>query len=71
MGNYTIFGVFENPRRGWQARNLTTNVPKILVRSQIVFLTDIFQKLTMGAPDFSGGHTVASALGDFNLKTDS
>ena len=43
MGNYTIFGVFENPRRGWQARNLTTNVPKILVRSQIVFLTDIFQ----------------------------
>ena len=30
MGNYTIFGRFENPRRGWQARNLTTNVPKIL-----------------------------------------
>ena len=53
MGNYTIFGVFENPRRGWQARNLTTNVPKILVGSQIVFLTDIFKKLTMGAPDFS------------------
>ena len=71
MGNYTIFGVFENPRRGWQAINLTTNVPKILVRSQIVFLTDIFQKLSLGAPDFIGGHTVASALGDFNLKTDS
>ena len=30
MGNYTIFGGFENPRRGRQARNLTTNVPKIL-----------------------------------------
>ena len=71
MGNYTIFGVFENPRRGWQARNLKTNVTKILVRSQIVFLTDIFQKLSLGAPDFSGGYTVASALGDFNLKTDS
>ena len=30
MSNYTIFGRFENPRRGRQARNLTTNVPKIL-----------------------------------------
>ena len=30
MGNYTIFGGFENPRRGRQARILTTNVPKIL-----------------------------------------
>ena len=30
MGNYTIFGRFENPRRGMQARNLTTNVQKIL-----------------------------------------
>ena len=30
MGNYTIFGGLENPRRGRQARNLTTNVPKIL-----------------------------------------
>ena len=30
MGNYTILGGFENPRRGGQARNLTTNVPKIL-----------------------------------------
>ena len=30
MGNYTIFRGFENPRRGGQARNLTTNVPKIL-----------------------------------------
>ena len=32
MVNYTIFfgGGVENPRRGRQARNLTTNVPKIL-----------------------------------------
>ena len=30
MGNYTIFQKFENPRRGRQARNFTTNVPKIL-----------------------------------------
>ena len=30
MGNYTILGRFENPRRGRQVGNLTTNVPKIL-----------------------------------------
>ena len=30
MSNYTIFEGFENPRRVRQARNLTTNVPKIL-----------------------------------------
>ena len=30
MGNYTIFGGFENPRRDGQARNFTTNVAKIL-----------------------------------------
>ena len=30
MGNYTIFQMFEIPRRGRQARNFTTNVPKIL-----------------------------------------
>ena len=30
MGNYTILGGFENPRRGRQARNLTTNVLKSL-----------------------------------------
>jgi len=30
MGNYTMFLMFENPRRGRQARNFTTNVPKIL-----------------------------------------
>ena len=30
MGNYTIFQIFANPRRGRQARNFTANVPKIL-----------------------------------------
>ena len=30
MGNYTIFQMFENPRRGRQARSFTRNVPKIL-----------------------------------------
>ena len=30
MGNYTIFQMFENLRRGKQARNFTTNVPKML-----------------------------------------
>ena len=30
MGNYTIFEMFENPRRGRQARNFTTNVPEML-----------------------------------------
>ena len=30
MGNHTILQMFENPRRGRQARNFTTNVSKIL-----------------------------------------
>ena len=30
MGNYTIFVGFKNPRKGRQARNLTTHVSKIL-----------------------------------------
>ena len=30
MSNYTIIWMFENPRRGRQARNFTKNVPKIL-----------------------------------------
>ena len=42
--------MFENPRRGRQARNFTTNVPKILDR-KIVFRTDIFRKLSLGAPE--------------------
>ena len=30
MGNSTIFEMFENPKRGRQARNFTTNVPRTL-----------------------------------------
>ena len=30
MGNYNIFEGLENPRRGRQVGNFTTNVPKIL-----------------------------------------
>ena len=41
--------MFENPRRGRQARNFTTNVPKILdLKSSSE--TDIFRKLSLGAP---------------------
>ena len=42
------------PTRGRQARNFTTNVPKNS-RSQIVFRTDIFRKLSLGAPDKGKG----------------
>ena len=49
MGKYTIFYLFENPRRGMEARNFTTNVPKNS-RSQIVFRTDIFSKIVVGCP---------------------
>ena len=44
MGNYTNFEMFENPRRGRQARNFTKSV-------QIVSRTDIFRKLTLSAPE--------------------
>ena len=43
--------MFENPRRGRQARNFTTNVPKILdlkSSSEQIF----FGTLTLGAPDY-------------------
>ena len=49
MGKYTIFWMFENPRRGRQARNFTTNVSKILdlkSSSEQIF----FRKLSLGAP---------------------
>ena len=49
MGNYTIFYMFENPRRGRQARNFTTNVSKILdlkSSSEQIF----YRKLSLGAP---------------------
>ena len=43
--------MFENPRRGRQARSFTTNVPKILdliSSSEQIF----FRKLSLGAPVF-------------------
>ena len=44
--------MFENPRRGRQARNFTTNVPKILdlkSSSEQIFS----RKLSLGAPEMS------------------
>ena len=57
MGNYTNFFVmFENPRRGRQARNFTENDPKILdLKSSSEQI--IFQKLSLGAPDKAGDKT--------------
>ena len=52
MGNYTIFWMFENPRRGRQARNFYNKYYENS-RSQIVFRTDIFRKLTLGAPEYT------------------
>ena len=50
MGNYTTFLMFENPRRGRQARNFTENDPKILdLKSSSGQI--IFRKLSMGVPD--------------------
>ena len=50
MGKYNIFYLFEKPRRGMQARNFITNVPKILdlkSSSEQIFP----RKLSLGAPD--------------------
>ena len=42
--------MFENPRRGRQARNFTTNVPKILdLKSSLEQI--FFRKLSLGAPE--------------------
>ena len=41
--------MFENPRRDRQARNFTTNVPKILDFKS--FSEQIIRKLTLGAPE--------------------
>ena len=46
MGNYTMLWIFENPRTGRQARNFTTNVPKI---QDLKLSSD--QILTLGAPE--------------------
>ena len=57
--------MFENPRRGKQARNFTTNVSKILdlkSSSEQIF----FRKLSLGAPDNSS--LVFSRLGSALVK---
>ena len=41
--------MFENPRKGRQARNLKKKCLENS-RSQMAFRTDIFRKLTLGAP---------------------
>ena len=52
MGNYTIFEMFENPRRVRQARTEFYNKCSENSRSQIVVRTDIFRKLSLGgAPE--------------------
>ena len=49
MGKYTIFLMFENPRRSRQARNFTENDPNILdLKSSSEQI--IFRKLSLGAP---------------------
>ena len=50
MGNYTISQMFENPRRGRQARNFTKNVSTILdlkSSSEQIFS----RKMSLGSPD--------------------
>ena len=55
MGNYTILSMFENPRRGRQTRNFTTNAPKTLdlkSSSEQIFSP----KLPLGASVFMRYH---------------
>ena len=42
--------MFENPRRGKQARNFTTNAPKI-IDLKLSSEQNIFRKLPLDAPD--------------------
>ena len=53
----------ENPRRGRQVRNFTTNVPKILdlkSSSEQIF----FRKLLLGAPDLKRTHVTVISFYD-------
>ena len=53
--------MFENPRRGRQARNLTTNAPKILdlkSSSEQIF----FRKLSLGALEITCSFTISVRL---------
>ena len=54
--------MFENPSRGRQARNFTTNVQKILdlkLSSEQIF----FRKLSLGAPDIPYGNYYHQEIG--------
>ena len=58
--------MFENPRRGRQARNFTTNVTKILNLksfSEQIF----FRKLPLGAPEKPANVTMPMSSRSFNL----
>ena len=46
MGNYTIFYMFENPRRVRQAKEFYNEMFR-----KFVFRTDIFRKLSLVAPE--------------------
>ena len=48
MGNFSIFKIFETLRRGRQARKFECSEK---ARSQIVFRTDSFRKLALGASE--------------------
>ena len=50
MGNYIIYKMFENPMRGRQARNFTTNVPKILDLKSSSEQIPYFPKIDVGCP---------------------
>ena len=59
--------MFENPRRGRQARNFTTNVPKILdlkSSSEQIFS----RKLSLGAPDSSRQGHSTSDFGKMSVR---
>ena len=53
--------MFESPRRGRQASKKFYNKCSENSRSQIVFRTDIFRKLSLGAPVTVKTSTVATA----------
>ena len=62
--------MFENPRRGRQARNFTTNAPKILdLKSSSEQIFSL--KLPLGAPDSSGAEfisTISKFMKTMNLS---
>ena len=66
MGNYTIFQMFENPRRGRQARNFEENVPKILdLKSSS---EQIFSENCVGCPWLFTANNLIFDLG-LNVQT--